>query len=77
MHVLPTKAYRLAYRVLYLVTLWTSKATARLATDFRTLGDAGTPAILLQLPVFAAWLVVRPLSRAGLAGCSALAARLT
>jgi len=63
---------RIAYRTCYLLTLLTGKAAARLAADFRTLGRAGPAAIVLQLPVFLCWLVVRPISCAAFAGCCAL-----
>jgi hypothetical protein len=72
-----TSAYRLAYRALYVLTLAASTAAARLAADFRTLGEGGAIAIVLQFPVLIAWLVVRPISCAGFAGCSALAGRLS
>jgi hypothetical protein len=74
---LPTVVYRIAYRGLYIVTFLASAAAARLAADFRTLGAAGTPAIVLQFPVLIAWLVVRPISCVGFAGCSALATRVS
>ncbi len=72
-----TRAYRLAYRACYFLALATGVVAARLASDFRTLGQAGPLAIVLQFPVFLAWLVVRPISCAGVAGCSVLAARLS
>jgi hypothetical protein len=69
--------YRFAYRSLFVVTFVAAKTSARLAADFRTLGEAGPVAIILQLPVAVAWLVVRPIACAGFFGCSALAARLS
>jgi hypothetical protein len=45
--------------------------------DFDALGAAanrfGPLPILLQLPVFACWMLVRPISIAAFAGCCALA----
>jgi hypothetical protein len=73
MRLSPTR--RLAYRVCYLLTLLTGTAAARLAADFRMLGRAGPAAVVLQLPVFICWLVVRPISCAAFAGCCALAPR--
>jgi hypothetical protein len=71
---------RVGYRACYLVTLVSGMAAARLAADFRALGAAsaklGPIAIVLQLAVVLCWLVVRPISLAGFAGCSALATRI-
>jgi hypothetical protein len=59
------------------VFIVTGRAAARLAWDFRALGAAanrfGPIPLLLQLPVFACWLLVRPISIAAFAGCCALA----
>jgi hypothetical protein len=66
-----------AYAACYLVFIVTARPAARLARDFRALGAAanrfGPLSILLQLPVFACWLLVRPISIAAFAGCCALA----
>jgi hypothetical protein len=55
----------------------TGRVAARLAADFRTLGSLDNRFILvsvvLRLPVFACWLVVRPISLAAFAACRALA----
>jgi hypothetical protein len=67
---------RLAYRACYLLTLCSGKAAARLASDFRILGQAGPVGVVLQLPVLLCWLVVRPISFAAFAGCCALAPRI-
>lgn len=71
----------LAFRVCYAVVLLSGRAAARLAADYRTLGEAGRRigplALVLQLPVFVCWLVVRPVSLAAFSGCQALAPRLT
>jgi hypothetical protein len=68
---------RCAYRACYLVFIVTGRAAARLAADFRTLGTAanrfGPLPILLQLPILACWLLVRPISIAAFAACSSLA----
>jgi hypothetical protein len=69
-------AYRFAYRACYIVTLVTGTAAARLASDFRQLGEAGPLAIVLQVPVIVCWSVVRAISCAGFAGCCALAPHL-
>jgi hypothetical protein len=73
----PTRIYRLAFRGCLLVTVFTGRVAARLADDLRELGRVGPVAIVLQLPVLAAWLVVRGISSAGFAGCCALAPRLS
>ena len=66
-----------AYAACYLVFIVTGRAAARLARDFRALGAAanrfGPLPILLQLPVFACWMLVRPISIAAFAGCCAFA----
>jgi hypothetical protein len=68
---------RLAYLVCYVVLIASGRAAARLAGDFRTLGSVGRRfaivSVLLQLPVVACWLVVRPISLAAFAACRALA----
>jgi hypothetical protein len=73
---LRSRAYRIAYRGCYLLTVLTGRASARLADDFRELGAAGPVAIVLQLPVLAAWALVRAVACVGFAGCCALAPRL-
>jgi hypothetical protein len=71
--------HRAAYRVCYVVMLATGTAAARLADDFRTLGAArgrlGPLPLVLQVPVLACWLLVRPISLAAFAGCCGLARR--
>ena len=71
---------RLAYRSCYLIGVASGTAAARLAADFRALGAASphfAPFVfMLQLTVFACWLVVRPISLTAFAGCFALAPRL-
>jgi hypothetical protein len=71
---------RFAYRLSYLVLLGSGRLAARLAADFRVLAHAGERlgplTVLLQLPVFACWLVARPISLAAFSACSALAPRL-
>ena len=66
-----------AYAACYLVFIVTGRAAARLARDFRALGATakrfGPLPVLLQLPVFACWLLVRPISIAAFAGCCAFA----
>lgn len=68
---------RLVYRVCYLVLIASGKAAARLAADFRVLGSVdrrfAVVTRLLQLPVLACWLLVRPISLGAFAACSALA----
>jgi hypothetical protein len=74
------RVWRFAYRACYVLMLLSGKCAARLAHDFRTLGAAGRRfgplPVLLQLPVLACWLLVRPISLAAFAGCCALAPRL-
>jgi hypothetical protein len=69
--------HRIAYRVCYAVLIVSGQGAARLAADFRTLGSIGgrlgVVAVVLQLPVLACWLVMRPISLAAFAVCSALA----
>jgi hypothetical protein len=66
-----------AYAACYLVFIVTARAAARLARDFGALGAAangfGPLPMLMQLPVFACWMLVRPISIAAFAGCCALA----
>jgi hypothetical protein len=73
-------AVRLAYRFSYLLLLATGRAAARLAADFRVLAETGHRlgplTVLLQLPILACWLVVRPISLAAFSACSTLAPRL-
>jgi hypothetical protein len=73
----PYLLHRAAYRTCYLVMLVSGRAAARLAADFRVLGSAwrlvGPVAIVLQLPVLACWLLVRPISLAAFSACRALA----
>jgi len=66
---------RLVYRACYVVLLVSGRAAAGLAADFRALaGDSFRPLrVLLQLPVLACWLFVRPISLAAFAACCALA----
>jgi hypothetical protein len=72
-------AVRLAYRICYLLMLGSGRLTARLAEDFRVLGEGrkrlGPLVIVLQMPVLACWLLVRPVSLAAFSACSALASR--
>jgi hypothetical protein len=71
---------RLAFRVCVVATRLSCAAAARLADDFRVLGSAAAPfrpvTLVLQLPVLACWLIVRPISLVGLASCCGLATRL-
>jgi hypothetical protein len=57
--------------------LMSGRAATRLAADFRVLGSAarhvGPVAVVLQLPVLACWLLVRPISLAAFSACRALA----
>jgi hypothetical protein len=71
-------AGRIVYRCCYVIGVISGTAAARLASDFRSLGDAGLGplAVVLQLPVLACWLVVRPISLTAFAGCFALAPRV-
>jgi len=59
------------------VFIVTGRAAARLAADFRALGAAanrfGPISVLLQLPIFACWLLVRPISIAAFSACCSLA----
>jgi hypothetical protein len=68
---------RLAFQAAYFVLLVSGRAAARLAEDFRVLGAArrhvGPLVIVLQLPVLACWLLVRPISLAAYAACSTFA----
>jgi hypothetical protein len=70
-------ARRLVYRLCYAVLIVSGKAAARLAADLRVLGSVdrrfAVVSRLLQLPVFACWLLVRPISLGAFAACSALA----
>ncbi|HEY1367238.1 MAG TPA: hypothetical protein VGF23_09000 [Gaiellaceae bacterium] len=74
---LPFLALRVVYRTCYLLMVVTGRAAARLAADFRVLGSSrnlvGPVAIVLQLPVLACWLLVRPISLAAFSACRALA----
>jgi hypothetical protein len=69
----------LAYRICYLLMVGTGRLAARLAADFRVLGEArhrlGPLAVVLQIPVLAGWLLVRPVSLAAFSACCALAPR--
>ncbi len=71
---------RLAFRAAFLLCMLSGKAAARLAADFRELGSMSPRlwpvSLLLQLPVLACWLVMRPLSLSTFALCSAIAPRL-
>jgi hypothetical protein len=70
---------RIGYRACYLLLLASGRVAARLAADFRVLAEHreqfGLLTVLLQLPVLACWLLVRPISLAAYSGCCALAAR--
>jgi len=76
-HAAVSRLRRGAYAACYLVFIVTARAAALLARDFRALGAAanrlGPLPTLLQLPVLACWLLVRPISIAAFAGCCALA----
>ena len=67
---------RLAYRACYLLLLASGRVAARLAGDFRVLAEhrerLGLLTVLLQLPIFACWLLVRPISLAAYSGCCVL-----
>lgn len=69
-----------AYRVCYVLLIASGRLAARLAADFRVLAESrerlGPLTVVLQLPVFVCWLLVRPVSLAAYSGCCALAARL-
>ncbi|HEX2292567.1 MAG TPA: hypothetical protein VHH55_04595 [Gaiellaceae bacterium] len=71
---------RIGFRSCYLLTLASGTAAAHLAALFRALGEAGARigplAVVIQLPVVLGWLVVRPISLAAFAGCTAFAARI-
>jgi hypothetical protein len=60
------------------VLITSGRAAARLAADFRTLGSLdrrfAIVSVVLQAPVLACWLLIRPISLAAFAGCSAFAA---
>jgi hypothetical protein len=68
---------RFGFVLCYLMLIATGRVAARLAADFRALGTPGKLArpvsVVLQLPVLACWLLVRPVSLAAYAGCCALA----
>ena len=70
----------IAYRVCFVLLLVSGRVAARLAADFRLLAEhrerLGLLTVLLQLPVFVCWLLVRPISLAAYSGCRALAPRL-
>jgi hypothetical protein len=72
-----SSGHRFGFAVCYLVLIATGRVAARLAADFRTLGAAGKLtrpiSVVLQLPVLACWLLVRPMSLAAYAACCALA----
>jgi hypothetical protein len=71
---------RLAFRLCYVLMLASARLAARLARDFRVLGEArervGPVTVVLQLPVAAGWLLARPISLAAFSACCALAPRL-
>jgi hypothetical protein len=68
---------RLVYVFCYAVLIASGRIAARLAADFRALGSLDRRFTLvsrvLQFPVLACWLVVRPISLAAFAACCALA----
>jgi hypothetical protein len=68
---------RFAYRLCYVVTIATGRAAARLAADFRTLSAVDSRltvvSVVLRVPVLACWFLVRTISLAAFAACSALA----
>lgn len=68
------------FRVCYLIAVVTGAAAARLADDFRVLGAAcervGPWPVVLQIPVLACWVLVRPISIVAFVGCTSLAPRL-
>jgi hypothetical protein len=68
------------FRVCYLIAVVTGAAAARLADDFRVLGAAcervGPWPVVLQIPVLACWVLMRPISIAAFAGCLTLAPRV-
>jgi hypothetical protein len=63
-----------------MLLLASGRVAARLAGDFRVLGEAservGPLTVVLQLPVVAGWLLARPISLAAFSACCALAPRL-
>jgi hypothetical protein len=69
---------RFVYVVCYAVLIGSGRIAARLAGDFRALGSLdrrlAVVSSVLQLPVLACWLVMRPISLAAFAACRALAA---
>jgi hypothetical protein len=69
--------HRFGFALCYLTMIATGRVAARLAADFRALGAGGKLArpvsVVLQLPVLACWLLVRPMSLAAYAACCALA----
>jgi hypothetical protein len=73
-------ALRLVFRLCYVLMLASGRVAARLASDFRILGEArervGPLTVVLQLPVAAGWLLVRPISLAAFSACCTLAPRL-
>ncbi|HEY6835335.1 MAG TPA: hypothetical protein VI142_02590 [Gaiellaceae bacterium] len=73
-------AFRLAFRLCFVLMLASAAVAARLAKDFRILGEArervGPLTVVLQLPVVAGWLLARPISLAAFSACCALAPRL-
>jgi hypothetical protein len=58
------------------VLILSGRAAARLAADFRTLGSIdrrlAAVSVVLQVPILACWVLVRPVSLAAFAACSAL-----
>ena len=72
-----SRTRQLAYRACYVVLIASGRAAARLASDFRTLGSfgdrVGVISVVLQVPVLAFWMIVRPISIAAFAACRALA----
>jgi hypothetical protein len=69
---------RFLFDVCYVLLIATGRIAARLAADFRTLRSDGTlpkaASLVLQLPILACWLLVRPMSLAAYAACCTLAA---
>ena len=67
---------RFAFKACFLALLGSGRAAAGLAAHFRTLGAArdrlGPLTLVLQLPVLACWLLVRPISLAAFSACCAL-----
>jgi hypothetical protein len=68
---------RFIYVLCYAVLIGSGRVAALLAADFRALGSLDRRftfvASVLQLPVLACWLVMRPISLAAFAACRALA----